>query len=178
MVNKGWIVSNADDSQAAEEPLSHCDTRSLILSPALPFSDLLHSPSTRPSSLNHWRCFLFLCSGLGRLNISVRCFFCPSVYLFFWLNFFFFFLQRPRKANTCRWRHICWVRHFADNSPSVCVGDVKHKGGYMSLEIQPDLKRSKVFFFLCNWESACCLGNRYYNKRWERVQKKEYATPH
>lgn len=54
IVNKGDIVCNADDSQAAEEPLSVCDTSSIIPSPVLSLSDLLHSPFTHFLFLNGW----------------------------------------------------------------------------------------------------------------------------
>lgn len=50
IANKGDIVWDADDSRAAAQPESACDTSSLKPSPALSSSDLFCSPSTPLSS--------------------------------------------------------------------------------------------------------------------------------
>lgn len=108
IVNKGDIVCNADDSQAAEEPLSVCDTSSIIPSPALSFPDLFHSPFTPFPFLNGW---VSLLSFFLPAQVLTDC----SGYLFqafslphllpVWVLFFphssFISLQSTRKPNTC-----------------------------------------------------------------------------
>lgn len=126
IVNKGDIVCNADDSRAAEEPLSVCDTSSIIASPVLSFSDLLHSPFTHFLSLNGWvrlPGFFLLRSwwiawlslpGLFSLSSSPRlAAFLPP--------FFLYFLQRTRNPNTLLSSHFSVSKHQSIYTREKCT---------------------------------------------------------
>lgn len=102
-VNKGDIVCNADDNQAAAKPLSACDTSSLKRSPALSFSDLFHPPSTPlsflfPSIATTFFFFLLQSWQIG-LDISLSPSSYPGLGAFLY-TFSFISLQSTGKPNT------------------------------------------------------------------------------
>lgn len=135
IANKGDIVCDADDSQAAEEPISACDTSSLKPSPALSSSDLFRSPPPHlflPSSFNR-RCdtalFFPLRSPTDWSGYLSQSFFSPSSYRCqgAFLSPSFISLQSTGKPNT----------RLSSDLVSKCTSIHTHKKHTLSPRLSP-----------------------------------------